>query len=182
MRQKQGVIFVLVVIVVTTLTAILSLKFESNKFFDLTLTNVITYSISIYVAYYLVQERTDNRAQKQNATDLILRLQKIVNGEDPELYSNNSNSTKVRNHQRIISNKITILCKYCEELGFHEEKEYLFQQLSSYKILVDEHQEDPDYLSKSHSQIKKAFSNIDQCCDTIVFKMFSKTRSHKNQS
>ena len=73
---------------------------------------------------------------------------------------------------RKVTNCIEVLKSYGASFGFEADIEYIEKELTNYKVLVSEHINDFDYLSKSESQLRRHSENIDSKCDQIIVKLY----------
>lgn len=170
-RSRLTIVIILLAIVL--FFACVSYKSNPKDFFDIKITNMITFIVAIYFTYYLSERNVDERIQKQIITELIKDIQSLVNIDVDKLFSHESDTYEIRNHQRRLTNKISTLCKFCENLDFCEDKEYLEGQLRDFKTIVDDKQDDRQYLIGGKPKIKKIFSNVDQFCDDLGYRLFS---------
>ncbi len=175
MSKKEKIILVVLIVFVIGLS---TLSFTINKqgFFSINAANLVTFLISIFIAYFFVQWRTDERNLKAKAEEIIERIQDIVNEDDSHMYTEKIDPELVLLRQRRLTNKINVLCKYCEQLNLEEDILYIKEQLAKYKELIDYHYYDYEYLNRSESQIKNYLANIDQKCDTLNYHLYVKER------
>lgn len=143
-----------------------------ESFFNISAASLVTFLISVYVAYYLVQEKNDERSRKLKAEKIIERIQEIVNEDDSKMYTSEINAEQVLQRYRRLKNKTQILSKYCKKLDLDEEASYLQNQVERYSQLLDYHYGDHLYLKEHESELKSYLKNIDQKCDDLSFCLY----------
>ena len=150
--------------------------FNNCRFMDSSVTQVLTLVVTIGVAFWATQYKNDLRKTKENAENVIEKLQTIVSNEcfysipadgDLEEVKKSINCTN-----RKINNCIDILEKYASNLKFKDDIKYIREQFDAYKIIIGDHIQDLDYLSKSETEFRRIADNIDTKCDYIILSLY----------
>lgn len=164
------------IVVGTLILAVLVLGVYNTKhnpqFFSASSTQVVTLIVALVVAFWATQFKNDERKQKEHAEKIINKLQQIVSDDSFVIINKDSNSQAVLMRNRKISNYITVLKKYADNLAFKSDAEYIENEFKEYRSVVDEKINDLDYLSKSESILRKHAENIDSKCDSITFDLY----------
>jgi len=150
--------------------------FFNCSFWSASITQVLTLLVTIGVAFWATQYKNDLRKMKENAENVIEKLQAIVSNEqfysipadgDLSEIQKNINSTN-----RKINNCIDILEQYGSNLKFKEEINYIRKEFETYKTRTGEHIQDLYYLSKSEGEFRRIAENIDTKCDFIILSLY----------
>ena len=175
--KKQTKITLIVVVIAGIIISITIFNLCSNEtFLTASITQILTLAVTLGIAFWATQYKTDIRKTKEHAEDVIRKLQSIVS--DKQFYSIPAEGNKeeiqklVNSTNRKINNCITILCEYSKTLGFNEEINYIHNEFEKYKERTGEHINDLDYLSKSEDEFKRISNNIDFKCDYIILSLY----------
>lgn len=175
MKKIIMIVLVLLFSGLTIATAIGNF-FCNEEFFSASITQVLTLGITLSVAFWATQYKTDLRKMKEHAEEIIHKLQALVSHPnfysipftgDEELIKKQINSTN-----RKINNCLSVLAEYGKTLKFEDEFKYIQSEFEVYKYRMGEHINDLEYLSKSENEFKRTAENIDSKCDYIILKLY----------
>ncbi len=175
--MKKIITFILVIVLagLTIATGICN-WIHNEDFFSASITQVLTLAITLSVAFWATQYKTDVRKMKEHAENVIEKLQALVS--DSQFYSIPADGDKeaiqkqITTTNRKINNYISILNEYAKTLNFKTEVEYIRGEFETYRTRVGEHINDLEYLSKSEAEFKRAAENIDTKCDYIILGLY----------
>ena len=149
---------------------------KNPSFWDVNVAQILTLFITIAIAFWATQFKNDQRRAKDHVERVIIKIQNLVVAE--QFYSFDPNGD-VENGKKLygistrkVTNCIEVLKSYGASFGFEADIEYIEKELTNYKVLVSEHINDFDYLSKSESQLRRHSENIDSKCDQIIVKLY----------
>ena len=174
--KKIVTIFLIVVLAGFTVATGICNWISNEEFFTATITQVLTLAITLSVAFWATQYKTDLRKSKEHAEGVIEKLQILVS--DVQFYSIPSEGNKetiqkqLNTNNRKINNCISILEEYAKILNFKNEMKYIRNEFETYKTRMGDHFQDLDYLSKSEIEFKRIAENIDTKCDYIILHLY----------
>lgn len=172
MKKKKAFQIVVGALILAVLVLGIYNTKHNPQFFSASSTQVVTLIVALVVAFWATQFKNDERKQKEHAESIINKLQQIVSDESFVIINEDSNTQDILMRNKKISNCITILKKYADNLSFKSDAEYIENEFKEYRSLVDEKIKDLDYLSKSESMLRKYAENIDSKCDSITFNLY----------
>ena len=172
MKTKFREYKILIIIFIFTVCLIV-INFDNERFMDVSLANIITFDIAIYVAYFLTQKKLDNRVKVEKIYSLVCSISDtarvILN---IEIWENSSKNVFTLNIRKM-KNKVAILESFKKKYDFEKEIEYIKNQISDLDSFVSEKIDDYEYLNKSRISIERYINNIETKCDEIFLKLYS---------
>lgn len=175
--MKKIITSVLVIVLAgLTITTGICNWINNKDFFTASITQVLTLAVTLSIAFWATQYKTDIRKMKEHAEDVIEKLQALVS--DAQFYSIPASGDKesiqkqINSTNRKINNCISILYEYSKTLKFKNEMDYIRGEFDTYKLRIGEHISDLEYLSKSENEFKRTAENIDTKCDYIILSLY----------
>lgn len=146
---------------------------DTKQFFQASSTQIITCLTALVIAFWATQAKNDERKQKEHAEALVAEFKDIMSdfqmvNIDVENYDKRFYNMAIRSAQ----NKLYILKKYSEQMGFEEEYTYISEKLKDYNDLISDNIEKPDYLHDSENTLKKYVSSAISKCDELIYKIY----------
>lgn len=150
---------------------------KSNElFWTANITQILSLALTIGVAFWATQYKSDIRKSKEHVEEILRKLQIIVSKE--QFYSISPSAEKesvqktINTTNRKINNYINILLKYGKDLKFKKEIQYIQVEFEKYRERVGDHINDLEYLSKSEDEFRRIAENIDTKCDFIILQLY----------
>jgi len=153
---------------------------NNDYFFQASLYNITLLIISVGVAYYLVQKRTDERRKKDSLEKLIERM--ITNIQDNlynETFLDIRNRISILSNLRKIGNKIHILELACKDyIEVEKEVKYIIEKFMEIRniyedIMCHEGEKAIALANDKESDLKKHSNDIASKCDYILYKIYT---------
>ena len=176
MKKRWIVTTVAIALAAATIGIAIYNMCEHDKFWDVSVAQILTLLVTISIAFWATQFKNDQRSAKAHAERVIAKIQSIVTGEEFYCFVPGNNEEDAKKNyglsQRKFANCLNVLKEYGKQLGFQDDVKYIEEQFSEYKSFVSDHLNDFDYLSKSETQLRKYSENIDSKCDQIIVKFY----------
>lgn len=175
MKKTITIVIVIVLAGLTIITGVCNWIYNED-FFSASITQVLTLAITLSIAFWATQYKTDVRKMKEHVEDVIEKLQILV--FNTQFYSIPADGDKdvlqkqIYATNRKINNCISILEEYGKVLKFKKEIDYIRGEFETYRSRIGEHINDLDYLSKSENEFKRTAENIDTKCDYIILSLY----------
>lgn len=138
------------------------------EFWKVPVTSIVSALFVVYVSFYLVQWRNDDRERVRHVEILIDEIRNLINSSDLYMSKSLEQRKMALVYQRKVANKISVL----ETYKFRGEvKTQITKLKNEYKKLrefVGEHLDDEDYINKSESEIERLKSKLDNILDNII--------------
>lgn len=146
----------------------------NKSFFEMSISNIITFLIAIVFSYYYSQRNSDKRKRKEIVEKNINKLQNLIN--DSILYNLNeevrNNDSQLRMNIRKISNHISNLKEFEKEFCFEDKMKEIQEKFDTYKEEVDTIFENKDYKDGDLNKLKKNLSLIDDKLELIIICLY----------
>ena len=172
MKLKRIGFLIVSCVLGATIIGLLVYNAVNNKdFWVLSLSQGLTLSIAIIIAFYASQFRNDERKLKEITEKLLYKLQKYINSE---IFVDVGEFEKreVLTNNKKISNVIDSISKCSSSFHIKDDLNYIKDEFKEYKSFVGDHIEDKEYLKKSKAEYQKIASNIDSKCDSIIISLY----------
>lgn len=172
----KKIITTILVIVFVSLTIAIGICnwIHNDTFFTASVTQVLTLAITLGIAFWATQYKSDVRKMKEHAETVLRKIQILVSDElfysIPAEGNIKDIQKQINATNRKITNCITILDEYAKTLDFN--MDYIRREFDTYKSRVGEHISDLEYLSKSENEFKRIAENIDSKCDYIILDLY----------
>lgn len=142
------------------------------KFFETPLYSILNLLVAVIFAYFFTQKKNDERKLKENAENLINKIQVKLN--DPRAYKilSKEDANHLKIIQRDVDNIINILDSVKEKLNSVDEINYIKSNFLSYTEISGNHIEDIDYLVKSEKDLLNKITLIDNKLDFIKINFY----------
>jgi hypothetical protein len=126
---------------------------------------------AIFISYYLVQLKNDERRNRDNIDRIISKVQSLISNTELIDASTKNAQAKSLLLQKSLANKLEYIKMNCS----HEIKpdlEYICSEFEHLRELYGGHIHDNEYLIKSVDDFKKYIINIDDKCDSLHIKLY----------
>lgn len=143
-----------------------------NKFWETSVSSIITLLIAVVFSYYFTQSKNDIRKKKEKADRLLYKIQDIILEKgfiesDPEEISR----VNLIKH-RSLANKIECLKKTCKgDDEIYKDIEKLEEEFSRFREFYGEHYKDSEYMLKSQNELQNYVTKMDDIADQIHIKI-----------
>ena len=172
MKKRKVIRVILPIVFATLLIAFAVFNYCNNeKFFDASLVNIITIGTALFVSFFLVQRKTDERKQKDILLDLFRKLQSVTESEKVYKFDGQSKEI-ITMRNRDINNKISILEKVDQKFIKKEDIDFIRKKFDEYSGFIGDHIEDIPYLSKSEKELRRPLELINNCITEMMIGMF----------
>lgn len=168
--NKKIIFFYLFLLCISAIFIIFNYNLE--KFWDITLKDILTFDIAIFFTFHLTQSKQDQRIKNEKINQIlddILQCTDEISKIDFTVENSNKQFTLLI---RKINNKINVLKKLNVDIFEEDKITYIINQINELNIFVSEHIEDNDYLRKSKTTIEKWTNNVENKCDEIFIAVF----------
>jgi len=169
MKKIKPLLFLSIPIIVLAVYNI----YSYDKFWEISVSTVITASIAIYISYYFTQNRLDQRKAQDSLEKVLSKLETEISRTPIRAMTSETEKSQILLGIRRINNKIFVLKKYQELFGIVEDVKWIHQRFKDYEEFVGDHIDDMDYLSKSQSELIRPLERIDDRIDTIRIKLYT---------
>lgn len=170
------VIIAVIILLVSTIVIGVYNGFNNSKFFDASISQVLTLVVTLGIAFWATQIKNDQRKIKDHAEIIIQKIQAVVTEDSFYFIYKTDDPIEVQKRisvtNRKLNNCIGILKQYGDRLGFSNDANYIEEEFKSYKTFISDHYTDLDYLEKSESTLRKHAENIDSKCDYIILSLY----------
>ena len=146
----------------------------NEKFWELSISNVLTLLVALIITFLLTQKTTEVRRKKDVVVKMLDRLYILLSDIRMVKIQSQETIDFVKIQNRTISNKITCLEKFAKDLKFEEEIRKMKTDFDSYENFFSEHMSDLDYLIKSERTFNNKMQLLDNQCDNILAKLYTK--------
>lgn len=151
---------------------------HNKYFFSINIYNVITILIAVFLTFYFVQMKNEERKRKEVTEGLIDALQKVILENlqliEQESGTNQDNESiwwgKILINKRIINSKIRAIDKLSPKLGIDEEVKQLMNKNEEYDSLVESIQT----MKIKTIDAKSIMHMIDNKCDSAKVNLYCK--------
>ncbi len=149
---------------------------NNSNFFITSIHFIINIIIAIVFAYYLVQNKNDERKRKEIAEKVLrdiqlLSLTKLVDSPVDKLEF----MKKILMHKRSLNNKIKALEGIGDALGINEHIKYIKDKFEEYEALIDEMNKE-NYQGSSD----KIMFLIDEKCELAIVELYKRKANKRN--
>lgn len=154
-----------------------SITTQGLKFFEISINNLINLTLGIFVAYYLVQRKTDERKEREIGEKILTNIQNLINRSEYSDPRKANDESMILSNNRRISNQITALNKMAESLCLKTELEYLLSEFKKYKLITDTDFSKTfrgDLSKEEYMELIIIVSNIDSKCTESIVKLYHK--------
>ena len=172
MKKGKKYFFTLLFILLMGALFAYNLIIQKSSFFNMSLFEITSLSVAVLVAYYFSQKKNDERKLKEEAANIIAKIQKIINSDEASKINCECDVVILVRLQRNISNKIDILQKMAKRLGCQDDMDYISGKFKEYREFTGEKMADINYLHESENQLKNMLSCIDDKCDYIKLLLY----------
>lgn len=155
MKNRKVVNYIILAVIISLLIAFAIYNINNNDaFFTASLVNIITIAIAVFVSFYLVQKRTDERKRKDILLSLLTKLQSVI--EDEKTYNFDAQSKdEITMRKRDISNWIKILEDANPPYIKDEDVKFIREKFDEYSDIIGNHIDDLDALRKLKKDLKR---------------------------
>ena len=155
-RHIVTFIIVLAVLIVAVINCL-----NNESFWTLSFGGCLTLIVAIYVSYFLVQQKTDERSKKEVLIKLISTIQSTVTDEKACIVNRKEDTLYLTMVKRRLSNYLNVLEKYGPDYFKLEDIRFIKEKYDEYDSFIGEHINDVDYLSKSYNDLRRPLDLID---------------------
>lgn len=169
---KHLIKVIIAIVAITLLFVIIFLNnFKNRNFFTMDFYQIIYLCFMIFISFYLVQLKTDERKRKEILYEFvcILKNDTICITKDVVV---NQPQTKFQLLSRNIENKINMLKKVMKKYEIEKEVEYIAQELQNLESTVSNHINDSKILESNYIDIERNIYNICSKCDELLYKLY----------
>lgn len=164
--------YVSVIITVILLAFVISIGIynviNNKKFFDASITALLTIVIAIIFSYWFTQIKSDKRKRSEKIDSMLYKIQSIIS--DPGFLSVETDEICRKNliAHRSVGNKITYLKKICEDGSDVKAKVLeLEEEFGRFREFYGDHYCDKEYMKKSEKELLNYVTKIDDKADEI---------------
>ena len=177
MKSKKALVFavIIIVIAITIVGAVLSWKNNWQAFWSISIGDVITILVAVFIAYIASQFKENENKIKSYIEKELLELRKLA---DENVLYNLQTIGKARYKQEInlfftkLDNIIAALEKKENEFKYKNEVKYLENEIKELHDFVSEKIEKYDYLCESVVIYKKHLYKISDKSLEIIFSLY----------
>ncbi len=166
-RKYVSVIITVILLAFVTSIGIYNI-INNKKFFDASITALLTIVIAIIFSYWFTQIKSDKRKRSEKIDSMLYKIQSIIS--DPGFLSVETDEICRKNliAHRSVGNKITYLKKICEDGSDVKVKVLeLETEFGRFREFYGDHYCDKEYMKKSEKELLNYVTKIDDKADEI---------------
>lgn len=145
---------------------------SNEKFWEVSVSSIITLLIATVFSYYFTQSKNDIRKKKEKIDKLLYKIQGIIL-ESSFVESNSEEIARINLiKQRSLANKIECLKRTCKKNDeVYKDIEKLGEEFSRFRDFYGEHYKDQEYMIKSQNELQNYITKMDDIADQIHIKI-----------
>ncbi|MED9967339.1 MAG: hypothetical protein UFJ18_11190 [Blautia sp.] len=139
---------------------------NNEKFFDTSLTTLLTIAVAVIISYFFVQKRTDNRRKNEKIDNLLYKIQKYIN-EDNFVLTGGEISRKNLILHKAIANEIRCIKNMNLDKESRKQIARVERYFKDFREVYGENYPNEERIEEKYSELKNYVVNIDDACDRI---------------
>lgn len=164
-----GVLIALILLIILITYNIIN----NEKFFELSISALLTLFTAIFISFYLVQRNTDLRYQKQIYCNLLMDIQKLVTNPDTYTFDKNTDVRTITSKKRTLSNYIGLVNLHSKKFELEQEANFIREKFKEYDEFLGNHISDITYLSKSKEDLRRPLDLINDKLYEMMLKLYN---------
>lgn len=174
MKKRKGTIIIACIIgVVFGALTIYNIFYNSEGFWKISIYHILSLVFVIFISYFLVQKRTDERQKVSMVDKMIEDIQKSVSMDVVVGYETEEDRKQALLYQKSIANRIDYLQKSSVCSVIKEDLEYIKKEMESLREFYGNHMNDKSYMEKSTTDFNKYIVNICDKCYAMRLQIYS---------
>lgn len=143
-----------------------------KSFLTFQIKDFIAIMMALVVSYYLSHKKNDHRKLKEEADDVIEKIQTTTLRLRDYDTTDETKKPKILVIVKNINSKFDILRKVSNKTGITKEVEYCINELAQYSALIEVKTKNKQRILENQAKLYEYLSNIDNTLDEVQIKLY----------